>query len=381
MQKAFQPTAVKVFNEALKVANTLMPAALPFARTFGDALTGLLKQFDKFAQSSGFKNWLAQFHSLEGPALNSIGHGIGQVAIAVGKLFTSFSGRDVAHAINIAFGGISGTINAVTATVRTLMNTWDGAVLAFKTSSHSVASAFDSVRHGFAGLGNDIANGLKGLMNLGPSIFSGLYNAAKSAAKQVVQGFAGIPSAIKAIFNGANSLLNSAGSAIIHGLISGAKSAWSAVSSWFASVGGMVKGFFGGAGGWLVQAGSAIMNGLLSGIESAWNKVASFLSSLAGKIKSLKGPLDYDRVMLYPHGQAIMQGLMGGMQSQVPALESQLKGITNKISNAAGHAAGGGGDIHVHVSLDGRQIYSAVAERSVQTQRRTGHNGMQKRTR
>ena len=124
------------------------------------------------------------------------------------------------------------------------------------------------------------------------------------------------------------------------------------------------------------------MSGLLHGIESAWGKVAGFLSSLAGKIKSLKGPLDYDRVMLYPHGQAIMQGLMGGMQSQVPALESQLKGITNTISNTAGHAASGGGEpIHVHVHIDGREITSVVQQRSVATQKRTGHNGLSKRSR
>jgi hypothetical protein len=104
--------------------------------------------------------------------------------------------------------------------------------------------------------------------------------------------------------------------------------------------------------------------------------------ALAGKIKSLKGPLDYDRVMLYPHGQAIMQGLMGGMKSQVPALESQLKGITNTISNTAGPAASGGGEpIHVHVHIDGRQVSSVVTERAVATQRRNGHNGMSKRTR
>jgi len=55
--------------------------------------------------------------------------------------------------------------------------------------------------------------------------------------------------------------------------------------------------------------------------------------------------------------------------------------LPNQVSQGFAQGAYTGGDIHVHVSLDGRQIAQAVASRAVQSQRRTGHNGMQRRTR
>ena len=55
--------------------------------------------------------------------------------------------------------------------------------------------------------------------------------------------------------------------------------------------------------------------------------------------------------------------------------------LPNSVSRGFAEGAYAGGDIHVHISLDGRQIASAVATRAVQSQRRTGHNGMQKRSR
>ena len=55
--------------------------------------------------------------------------------------------------------------------------------------------------------------------------------------------------------------------------------------------------------------------------------------------------------------------------------------MPNNVSMGFANGTGGfgGGDIHFY--LDCRQIYSAVAKQSVTTQRRTGHNGMTKRTR
>lgn len=54
--------------------------------------------------------------------------------------------------------------------------------------------------------------------------------------------------------------------------------------------------------------------------------------------------------------------------------------LPNQVSR--GFADGAGGFVnHVTVHLDGKQIYSAVQKQSLGTQRRTGHNGMQRRTR
>ena len=73
------------------------------------------------------------------------------------------------------------------------MNAFDG----MKLFGHNIASTFDEARHEiasiFSGLGHDIAGALKGLMNLGPSIFSGLYDAARTAVTKTVSFFQGLP--------------------------------------------------------------------------------------------------------------------------------------------------------------------------------------------
>lgn len=55
--------------------------------------------------------------------------------------------------------------------------------------------------------------------------------------------------------------------------------------------------------------------------------------------------------------------------------------LPHNVSNGFAEGAYQSGETHIHVHLDGRQIYSAVAKQSVQNQRRTGSTGMAKRTR
>src|SRR5207247_166801 len=47
------PITFRVFNDGLRIANKLLPDLLPFARTAGNALDGLLKQLDKFVTPAG----------------------------------------------------------------------------------------------------------------------------------------------------------------------------------------------------------------------------------------------------------------------------------------------------------------------------------------
>jgi hypothetical protein len=54
--------------------------------------------------------------------------------------------------------------------------------------------------------------------------------------------------------------------------------------------------------------------------------------------------------------------------------------LPNSVSR--GYAEGAGGFVnHVHVHLNGREIYSEVQKQALTTQRRTGHNGLSRRTR
>ena len=49
------------------------------------------------------------------------------------------------------------------------------------------------------------------------------------------------------------------------------------------------------------------------------------MSSIAGRIRDLKGPLDYDRVLLRPAGQAIMAGLVQGIDEGTGSLRAQAR--------------------------------------------------------
>jgi hypothetical protein len=124
MAQAFQPTVMKVFNDGLKIANSLLPDLKPLATAAGTAIDGLLKQLGKFVNSAGFKSWLASFGKLVGPSVTAIGQGIGKVTVSLGKLLTVMSAHDVVHALNIAFDTLNGTIIGIRWAVDIAMKAW-----------------------------------------------------------------------------------------------------------------------------------------------------------------------------------------------------------------------------------------------------------------
>jgi hypothetical protein len=149
--KAFAPDAMIIFDDGLKIANELLPDVMPFAKAASTALGGLLSQVGKFVQSPGFKAWLQQFETISGPAITAIGDGIGKVAIAVGKLLTVMSAKDVVHTINILFDTVAGTIGAVDYTVIHLMKNWDDMTTSFLHWAVNTSNAFKLVRDSVKG--------------------------------------------------------------------------------------------------------------------------------------------------------------------------------------------------------------------------------------
>jgi phage-related protein len=93
----------------------------------------------------------------------------------------------------------------------------------------------------------------------------------------------------------------------------------------------------------LYGAGISIIQGLVDGIKSEFEKAKSFIGGIAHSIASLKGPLDYDRVLLVPHGKAIIEGLQTGMETALPSVYSLAAGIAPKIGTGAAVATGAGG--------------------------------------
>ena len=163
ISKAFEPQVFSVFTDALKVAAELLPDVTPFAQTFASSVGGLLTRLGTFSGSSGFKDWLAQFHELEGPSVTAIGDGVGHLAGSVGKLLTTLSAKDDVNAINIAFSILSGTVEVLAYMAHRLATNWDEISGAFRRVRHDVAAAghdiaqtFDTVRHGISTSGNMI---------------------------------------------------------------------------------------------------------------------------------------------------------------------------------------------------------------------------------
>jgi predicted HicB family RNase H-like nuclease len=75
--------------------------------------------------------------------------------------------------------------------------------------------------------------------------------------------------------------------------------------------------------------GSALMAGLKSGIDSGWSQITSSVSNMAKWIKDHKGPVSYDRRLLFENGSALMTGLNRGIQTG-------WRNVMDNISSMAG---------------------------------------------
>ncbi|MGN6403397.1 hypothetical protein, partial [Sinomonas sp.] len=58
------------------------------------------------------------------------------------------------------------------------------------------------------------------------------------------------------------------------------------------------------------------------------------LASVTQFIADHKGPPEYDKVMLKPHGGWIMGGLIDGIEGSMPALGSTLQKVTNTVAGS-----------------------------------------------
>ena len=397
LSTAFEPQAFKVFTDALQVANNLLPTVTPFANTFADSIGKALKKVGQITAPpvkpadtshlfgrlgtqdlaqmkpppTGWQTFLDSLHKIEGPALDSIATGIGKVAGAFGKLLTTMSGKDVAHAINIAFDVVAGTINGVSYVVKRLMNNWDAMSSAFRhtrrdiaSDAHNVANAFDIVRHGAATLGDDVVrnwdkarhgvatgahdiagafdtvrHGTAAVFSGGASDIAGFFTKAFSGAESVVTGgishivsfFAGLPGK-------AASALASLGSGIGGAFTRGFSTAESAVSGGISKVVSFLAGLPGKAGSVLGSLGSAIGGAFTkafstaeSAVSSGISDVLTFLGGLPGKIK---GVFASAGTWLLAAGKAIVEGLIQGIGSMASSAVSAAQHIGSSILGA-----------------------------------------------
>ena len=132
--------------------------------------------------------------------------------------------------------------------------------------------------------------------------------------------------------------------------------------SFLRTVPGKIKSAIGNLGRLLWDTGRSIISGLIGGIKEKLSALWDTVKGIGSKIKDLKGPLDYDRVMLRPAGQAIVEGLIAGMGDRSRNLISAVAGMNAALGGIGGdglaYSAAGGGrrSTVVHVARGAVQV-------------------------
>ena len=147
---ALKPDVVHLFNLAIGILIGLLPQILPFADAAAKAFGTLLDGFKHFARSPEFGLFLNQMLKLAGPTITTIGVGLGQIAIAIGKLLIALVSPDslkiLAFLLNVVALAITALAKIITVTTPIVIGFF-----------HGMAVGFDAVRHGFANSAHEIA--------------------------------------------------------------------------------------------------------------------------------------------------------------------------------------------------------------------------------
>jgi phage-related protein len=171
--KAFEPTAFKVLNEGLRVANELLPYVGQFASAVAPAIEHLVGGLGRFVGGGEFRYFMGFLQSLAGPVLTAVGSGMKGLGERVMMLMETFSKKDVINAVNIAFRLLGFTVQLVQGLIMEGMGAWDlltqvilpGLAHDFDVTRHAIASFahgvahdFDEARHAVASFAHDVAH-------------------------------------------------------------------------------------------------------------------------------------------------------------------------------------------------------------------------------
>lgn len=184
-------------------------------------------------------------------------------------------------------------------------------------------------------LATAIGDNLPTILAAAVTLFLALATAVINDAPQILAAIGTLLMQAVAAVAGAVGQMLSAGLKFVGGLLSGATRKGAEVVKWFAGLPSRILSALGDLGGLLVGAGRSVIDGFLSGLKSAWGSVTGFVGGIADWIANHKGPIEYDRRLLIPHGRAIMAGLGEGLErafgSDVVPLVS---GIGGRLADA-----------------------------------------------
>lgn len=221
-------------------------------------------------------------------------------------------------------------------------------------------------------LATAIGDNLPTILAAAVTLFLALATAVINDAPQILAAIGTLLMQAVAAVAGAVGQMLSAGLKFVGGLLSGATQKGAEVVDWFAGLPGRILSALGDLGGLLVGAGRSVIDGFLGGLKDAWDGVTGFVGGIADWIAEHKGPIEYDRRLLVPHGRAIMAGLGEGLErafgSDVVPLVSGLgsrladamavdggPGVSLAPAMAAAGSAGGGATIY-NLTIDGATV-------------------------
>jgi hypothetical protein len=338
MQQAIQPMAFKVIGDLLGIANKLLPDILPFAQAAGTAIDGLLKGFDKFAGSKGFKDFLDQLVKQVGPAITIFGDGIGKIIVAVGKLVIALTNPNALRMAKGILDGIAGAITGlawafqhgtpvVLEALHGIAENFDHNRRAAAAFGHDVAVVFDKVRHAIASAVHMISNDIDFIRN----VWVNTGHWFERVANAIVSTFDQWRHNVAAAVDG--------------------------VAGFFVKLPGRIVAGVGNLGSLLWNAGVAVIQGLIGGIASGvgvlWSYVQGIASSISHAFSSALHIFSPSRVF-YAHGVNTLQGYIDGLKSMAPQVHAAMAGIGGQAAagGPGGPAfAGAGGAVNVTVPL------------------------------
>ncbi|WP_020658399.1 phage tail tape measure protein [Amycolatopsis benzoatilytica] len=228
---------------------------------------------------------------------------------------------------------------------------WDVISSTFKFAWDIITTVFKSAWQIISGVVSGIIKVIKGIIDFVVGIFSGDWKRAWNGVKEV---FSGIWDGIKGILGGV----------------------WS-----------FITGIFKGAGTWLWNAGKAILEGLWNGLKSVWSGITNFFGGIGKWISDHKGPIDYDRKLLIPHGNAIMDGFHEGLLSGGKRVQGFINDFTTGIGHtaingafsiSAGGAVGGGagGTQQIVIQMNSRDMQTWLQTGILRYNLRNSSNGL-----
>jgi hypothetical protein len=281
----FAPSFMPVFNEGLKIANTLLPMLLPFAQAAAKAIDGLLKSFEAFAKSPGFAQFRSQLLAMVGPSIRVIATGIGQIVIALGKLVLALANPDMYRAWKTLFTAIADTIQALAWAVRfsteLIVRDYHAIAVAFDfvrgvvaNFAHDWAHNFDTVRHAIATAADTVMQNLVGMGRTFASWAATIWH----YIMDVVHFFEGLPGQVMSALARLPAMLFQAGKNAVQSLINGLGSMLGSLGSMAASLASKVAGFFGL---------SPAKEGPLSGMGAPEIRGAHFAQAFAAGMDSM----------------------------------------------------------------------------------------------